>query len=350
MKPETMEIAGKERSLDEVIEGIIVLGGAIEENKEKFRHVWRTWLPPETSLEETNNGFGRIAYIPLVCMRKCYPAYEEFSGKVRDIPYFILILNQAREKRPKSKDEKQEEDKSHCKLCKNILEKKMILSEIDDYFVTPNGYPYHMNASLLIYKGTDRKQGDIRTEDIATWMKASILLDQYIFYNTMEAGASISEHQHVQMVDPQIIKIDNEIIPYPILNLAFVGREPVGEREDVFRLKNYPVDALIFTGSDAPDKVAFAAHTLQREGRAFNILVNRDEVFVIGRNKERETSICIRRKVGGYEISGVALLGDIEEVFGRIYGVDIFNNMKHNVFAKNIRGASIPLDWLEKKY
>ena len=351
-----LKIRGVDESLDGVIEGIIVLDELIEQNRYDFRQTWKSFLPEEDFSSEK----GKMAYVPIVAMRKCYPEHGEFSGKVRDIPYFIFVLNQARESRPKSLDKKIKNGggkgrlKSHCKLCENIIDQGMIIGEIDNYWLTPNGYPYHMYASLLINKSLNRKQGDISAGDIATWMRTSVLLDQYVFYNTVKAGASIGEHQHAQVVDHGEIKVNNEVVPYPILNNTFVDREQINGTEDVFRLKNYPVDALIFTGRDAPHKAEYAAHLLVSEGQAFNILVNKNEVFVIGRNKEKEKSVCIRRNVGGYELSGVGLLGDIEEKSGdlmiKVEGAKIFSNMTYEIFGKNLRASSTGLDGIARKF
>jgi len=355
-RPKQIEIQGRERNLDDVIEGIIVLDDLIQENNYALRKAWQTWLP-SVDWKEEGDGIGRMSYNPVVCMRKSHP--ESFEGKIRDIPYFIYILNQARERRPTSEDEKKEElkteepkEKFHCALCKNITSKGMIISEIDDYYLTPNGFPYHNGASLLINKDDRVKQETISAKNIATWMKASILLDQYIFYNTLGAGASIKEHQHVQVVDLKEMKIENESVQLPILNSSFVGKEKING--DVFRLTDYSVDGLIFTGSDAPYKASFAAHLLSTNGRAYNILINKDEVYVIGRNLEHEVSICIQRKVGGYEISGVALLGDIEEKSQekniKVPGPRIFSNMKYEIFWKNLCRAGISLEDLAKKF
>jgi len=351
-KPRQIKIIGKEKSLDEVIEGVIVLDEIIEKNKHNYRQAWKTWLP-------TNKGkdrLGRMAYVPVVCMRKAYSEIAEQNSKE---PYFIFILNQGRDERPKSakKHSKKAKKKSHCKLCKNILKKGMIISEIDDYYLTPNGYPYHNCASLLIHKSKKRDQkSEIRPEEIATWIKTSILLNQYLFYNSLHAGASIIEHQHIQMVDPMEMKMDHKIISYPIFEDSIVKRQRVNEKSDVFRLTNYPVDALVFTGRDSPHKAVYATRILRGMNAAYNILVNKDEVLVVGRNKnpDRETSICMRRKVGGYEITGVALLGDIEERFGKtqikIHGAKLFSNMSYDIVRKNIAGATIPLDSVAKHF
>lgn len=350
-KQKRIEILGANKSLDEVIEGIIVLSDIAEQNRYVYRNAWKDFLP---SIKEGDNNKGKMSYNPVVSMRKCLPQNQEFNGKVRDIPYFIFILNQARESRPHSQDKKDTTETYHCKLCENLIEKGMIISEIDDYWLTPNGYPYHEYASLLIHKDKNRKQEKIKTEDIETWMKASILLNQNIFYNSLKAGASIKEHHHAQVVDPEVLKIDNEIVPSPIFNPAFVGRQSINGREDVFRIKNYPIDALIFLGRDAPHKASYVVHCLQKLGQAFNILVHNNEVYVVGRNPEGETSICIKRKVGGYEISGIGLLGDIEETLGDLKlkkeGAKIFTNMTYEVFRKNIVNSSTELDSLAKKF
>jgi hypothetical protein len=354
MKGQNMEIIGKERSLDGVVEGIIILQDVIEENKYNYRKAWRSWLP--NGEEE-----GKMSYVPVVAMRKCYSKLKNEKG---EYPYFIFILNQARDRRPssgaKSKEAKKPKIKQkpkkagHCKLCDNIIDKGMIISEIDDYYLTPNGFPYHNYASLLINKNKRPQHGDIRPEEIATWIKTSVLLDQYLFFNSPHAGASIIDHQHIQVVDPQEMKMDGEVITYPLLNDNFVEKVPVSKSPDVFRVKNYLVDALMFTGGDAPYKSAYAIKLLKDENAAFNILVNKNDVYVVGRNKERETSICMGRKVGGYEESGIAMLGDIEERSGEknitIEGAKIFSNMSFDIVKKNIVGASIPLDSIVNKF
>ncbi len=343
-----IKIEGMERDLDGVIEGIIVLEDIIERNRFDYREAWRKFLP-EKDFAPYEQGVGLMSYTPIVSMRKCLPAYQEFSGKVRDVPYYLLVLNQARESRPKSESKPAEiKETFHCKLCENVLSREMIISEIGDYFLAPNGYPYHMFASLLIHKGENKKQGDLGVGDIETFMKTSVLLNQYVFYNSIGAGASIAEHQHAQVVDPAEIRTDNEIVPYPILNNSFVGREPVNGKRDVFRLRNYAFDSLIFTGRDAPYKANYAVHLIKSDNNAFNILINKNEVFVIGRNPSREKSVCIMRKVGGYELSGVALLGDIEEKSGEmnlnVKGAKIFSNMTYEILSANLRSATVNLD------
>jgi len=354
--PKKIKIIGKDLNLDEVIEGRITLRELIEKNRFAYRQAWKTWLPKVNGeVHEPDDGLGRMAYVPVVAMRKCFPNIE-FTGKVRDVPYFVFILNQGRENRPKSGVKtlaEQPKEKHHCRICQNILKKGMILDDIDDYYLTPNGYPYHMNASLLVKKGETTRQGDIDVGDITTWMKTSILLDQIVFFNTIGAGASIKEHQHAQVVDPTEIRINDEVVSYPMLNPSFTTKEPIPGKEDVFRLKNYVLDALIFTGRDAPHKANYAAHLLVSEGHAFNILVNKDEVYVIGRNPEREHSICIQRNVGNYEEAGIGLLGDIEERVGntkvKIKGANIFTNMTYEMFGKNIRAASVDLESIARR-
>ncbi len=82
MKPETIKIIGKERSLDEAIEGIIILKDIIEENKYNYRKAWRSWLP------DSNDQSGRMSYIPVVAMRKCY---SEQKMKMEKLPTLYLF-------------------------------------------------------------------------------------------------------------------------------------------------------------------------------------------------------------------------------------------------------------------
>ncbi len=338
-KENRLQIVGSERSLEGVVEGVIILDEEIEENKYNYHQKWKSKYPEK----DFDGEFGKISFVPNPTMRICPGNNGE---------YVILMLNQSRDRRPQ---EKKAESQDHCKLCENILKQGLIMAQIDDYFITPNGFPYHPFSSLAINRSQNRAQWNaLRPEEIATQSKISILLDQYVFFNSIGAGASIKDHQHFQIVDPTVLKMNRRIVPLPILNPDLTAKEKVNSSADVFRLRNYLVDALIFTGSDGPYKAARAVKMLGDINAAYNVLVNKDEVYVVGRNKARETSICMCRKVGGYEISGVALLGDIEERSGEknihIKGAKIFNNMDYDTVRKNIMNASIPLDSIAKHF
>ena len=359
MKGQNFKIQGGKRTLNQVIEGIISLQEKIAENNYNYGKAWRSWLPMRNDDSEVfgdktqydkngldKNGLGvdqkgRMAYVPIVARRK---VFSEIEGK--NDSYFIYILNQGRDQRPKSNVD--DVDK-HCKLCINILDKGMILSEIDDYYLVPNGYPYHNRTSLLINKNLDRAQYlEIRPEEISTWIKTSILLDQVCFFNSLGAGASIPGHQHVQIVDSTAIKMNEAIPTYPLFNRNGVKHEQVGNSSDVFRVRNYVVDALLFTGYDASNKAVNLTKKLSSDGRAFNIIVNKSDVYVIGRNKDCEVSLCMKRKVGGYEMMGVVLLGDIEEKSGEenitVHGSEVFSNTSFETVKLNISNAATSLE------
>ena len=346
-KPKTLNIIGKERGLDEVIEGKTIIREDIEQNRYNYRKVWKSWLPPANG-KEPEDGIRRISYLPIPSKRLCRDL--EFEGNIRDAPYWIFILNQARERRPKSNQSRsKKKEKAHCKLCENVLGNNMILDEIDEFYLCPNEYPYDMLSSLLIYKGKDKKQGELEPRDIETAMKTSILLDQIVFYNSPGAGASILEHGHWQLVDPSEMIIEGEEhVPYPIFNRSLVGKEPVKRKPDIFRITRYPIDAVIFMGGTAPANAYNLIERLKADGRGFNILVNKNMVYVFGRNKENEVSICMERRVGTMELSGVYLMGDVEERSGgykiKKHGAALFTEMDYYMAGKNAKRATMRLD------
>lgn len=339
---------GNPKSLKEISEGITTLDELITENNYRIKEAWKTYSPSNLG----DDDIGRMTYNPEAAMRQCLAFVKEDNGEK---PYWILVNNKARDMRPKSSDKK---NVGHCKLCDNILEKDMTIAKIDNYHITNNGFPYFDYAFIGIDGSAPfRTQTELpRPEEIDTWGKISGIYDLIAFFNSKGAGASIMEHQHVQLIDKRVFKIDGREIPLPIFNRNFVHEIPVrGDSSDVFYIKGYPIPSLMFLGYNAPDKVAAAAHSARELNFAFNIEVytgeDQEKFYFQLRNPANEVSICMKRKCGGLEMMGVALLGDIEEKSGeeRITtdGTKVFAKMSYNTMRKNLINATYPFEFLE---
>ncbi len=368
-KPEPIRIIGEDKSLEAVIEGFPGSWDIIEQNSFMYRTTWKRFLP-RTEADGSNNFEWSMAYQPLVTVRKAFPTEAILSGKQDVLPYFIVLLNTGRDERPKDEATPKKAPQKKDKLQINLIDRGMVIAEFEDYYLCPNGYPYHRFASLLVHKDPSRREdyseesyrlfGEeapteheksseiITARDLGTWMKFSMLTRQFVFFNTYKAGASILNRLHAQVVDPEGIRIEENPIIYPILNPVMTNRRKV--REGVSVLEGYSVEALIFSGTDAPYQAAQVARRLQGSGMAFNVLVNSREIFVVGRNKEKETSHCIGKKVGGYEIAGVMMVGNVEEPLLEktglergINGADVFNYLSFETIGRNLRFASNPV-------
>jgi hypothetical protein len=237
----------------------------------------------------------------------------------------------------------------------NLIDKDMVLAEFDDFYLCPNGYPYHRYASLLVAKSAMRRQEYPTAHEISAWMRFSILTKQYVFFNSPGAGASIPTRMHAQVVDPAGIRCEDREVTYPLLNENIVRRRFVREGIDV--LDGYGIEALVLRGRDAPHRASLAIEKLRNEqGHRYNIMIKEKEVFVVPRNSENETSHCIGKKVGAYEMSGVILVGNIEEPLMTkldldrvVSGADIFSQLNYEQISSNIRNATASLGGLEKR-
>lgn len=339
---------GKPKSLKHLSEGITTLDETFEENNYQIRRAWKTYSPRNTDPDK----IGRMAYVPETSMRKSESPIKRKTG---NNPYWILALNKARDQRPKTEDKGK---KGHCRLCDNILEVYMTITKIGNYHITPNGFPYFDYAFLGIDGSTPfRAQTDLpRPEEIDTWGKICAVFNLAAFFNPQGAGASVYEHQHVQLFDPKVFKLDGKITPLPLFNKEFIEEIPIrGDSSDVFYIRGYPIPTLMFLGYNAPDKVANAAHIARELNFAFNIEVliaeDQEKFYFQLRNPTNETSICMRRKCGGLEMMGVALLGDIEERSGEknitTDGTKVFTKMSYNTMRKNLINASYPKEFLD---
>jgi len=336
------------KSLKEISEGITTLDEIIDENNHNLKRAWKSYSPNNIG----NDNIGRMAYDPEAAMELC-PSPRTNGDEKK--PYWILILNKARDMRPKTIDKV---NLGHCKLCDNILNKDMTIAKIDNYHIVTNGFPYFDYAFLGIDGSTPfRKQTEIpRPEEIDTWGKISAIYNLIAFFNPEGAGGSILEHQHIQLFPKEIFKINGKTVSLPLFNRDFVHEIPVrGESSDVFYVKGYPVPSLMFLGYNAPDKIAAAARMAHEFNFAYNIEIHTGEdeekFYFQLRNPANETSICMKRKCGGLEMMGVALLGDIEERSGEemitTKGTKVFSRMSYNTMRKNLINASYPSEFLE---
>ncbi|MBU0536619.1 MAG: hypothetical protein KKE20_06645 [Nanoarchaeota archaeon] len=338
--PEMMKVLGINKNLDAILDQFVGNWKVKSYNRAKYRELWQEFLPKESYNEETKiwdviHEPWSVAYVPQVAIRVTMDNSEQENKE--SVPYFIMVLNNARDSRPQTplKD-------GVDLLQQNIIDKGMIIAKIDDFLLCPNGFPYHDYASLLISE-RPRRQEKVTAEDITTWIKFSFLTDQYVFFNSLHAGASRPERFHAQVVDPDAIHYEGKSIDYPIINAK---RNKV--RGGVYEIDNFPADALMFTGKSAPHNAAQLVSHLESYGYPYNVVIKNEDVFVIGRNQKRERSDCIGKKLGGYECSGVILVGNVEEpIFGEvgikkiIHGSEVFSELTYAVLWSNIEAASM---------
>jgi hypothetical protein len=356
-KPERMNIQGEEKSLVSLLEEFAGHWEFTESNCVQYRDIWKRFLPRfqygANDQQTLLNPDHCVAYDPIVAVRRCYPTSEKSIG-ISDLPYFIVILNTARDQRPR-----QENVSSGLQgpdpLQKHLIDKDMIIAEFGDFWLCPNGYPYHRFASLLVAKNPDRKQVYPTPDEISTWMRFSILTKQFVFFNSEHAGASIPQRMHAQVVDPAGIRSEDKEVTYPLLNDKIVRRRSI--RKGIDLLDGYGIEALGFRGRDAPHYASLAITKLRDEqGHWYNMMIRQKEVFVVARNAENETSHCIGKKVGAYEMSGVILVGNIEEPLLAkldldrvVSGAEIFSQLNYEQISSNIGNATAGLGDLAHK-
>jgi ATP adenylyltransferase/5',5'''-P-1,P-4-tetraphosphate phosphorylase II len=370
-KPDRMQIIGEDRPLVSLVELFAGIWEISSRNCVEYRERWKQFLPRlqrDASGKPKYDANGQIkiinpewsvTYDPIVAVRKCYPIRSK-PASVSDWPYFIVILNTARDERPRrepKKDSSKETEKTKEKdpLQEHLIDRDLIIAQFGKFFLCPNGYPYHRYASLLIAQDPKRQQDCPTPEEIETWMRFSILTKQFVFFNSPGAGASIPTRMHAQVVDPAGIRCEDREVLYPLLNEKIVRRRSV--REGIEILNGYGVEALVFQGLDAPYRASLAIKKLKDEqGHSYNIMIKEKEVFVVPRNAQNETSHCIGKRVGAYEMSGVVLVGNIEEPLLErldldrvVNGAEIFAQLSYDQISSNIRHATANLGGLERK-
>lgn len=294
-RPERIVIHGEGKSLESLLEEFAGIWEISDWNRVEYRKTWKQYLPKVRRDAEGNqtivNKDWCVAYDPMVAVRKCYPSNLD-PCRVTDLPYFIVILNFARDQRPRQDAQPAREKKD--RLQQNLIDKDMIIAEFGEFYLSPNGYPYHRYASLLIAKDENRQQEYPTPAEIDAWMRFSILTKQYVFFNSPHAGAS-QPRMHAQVVDPAGIRSEDKEVVYPILNDKTMTRKPV--RKGIDLLEGYGMEALALRGRDAPHRASLAVKKLRDEqGHWYNIMIREKEVFIVARNPEKETSHCIGKK------------------------------------------------------
>ncbi|HLC31774.1 MAG TPA: hypothetical protein VJK51_03835 [Candidatus Nanoarchaeia archaeon] len=348
--PSRLSIAGIDKKLESMIDNFVGNYHIKDINRSAYRRKWEEFLPEqkynsEKGMSEVYKEPWSIDYVPQVAIRKVYSNEKGEYSSIEDIPYLVMILNSARDNRPKVAIDSKEDS-----LQKNVIDKEMIMAELDTFYLCPNGFPYSYYASLLIHKNKARVQGKVESTDIEEWIKLSFLTDQYVFFNSVGAGASQPNRFHAQVIDPEAFRSEGKPIIYPIKKAPF--RQV---KNGVYQLEKYPIEALKFVGKLAPYEAARLTDALEDKGLSYNVVVDQTDVMVFGRNRNRETSHCMSKKVGSLECMGVMLVGNVEEkaleqagLYHVIHGTEVFNEMTYQTAANNIGAASLPKGWLRE--
>lgn len=362
-QPELIKInAIKEKDLGAIIDSFVGNWELISCYKQWIREKWKEFLPreiydPQTRTFKTLHEKWSIAYVPRGAKRKVLikslPKEKNSIEKQSTWPYFFVLLNTARDNRP------QEPIPEGADLLQqNNIDKGVVMSEIDggkdgsNFYFGPNLYPYDYYASLLISEDK-RPQEAVKKEDIVTFIKFSFLTGQCVFFNSLGAGATRKERFHAQVVDPETLNYENKVWDFPIKNENLIKRIPIGK--GIEELRNYPAEALIFSGKDAPGKVANLIEKIEGINKTpYNIIIDGTEVYVILRNRMRERSDCIGKNLGALEMLGEIPVGNIEEqVLGQegldkiVHGEDVFTYLDYKIIMDNIYAACIPISWLK---
>jgi hypothetical protein len=353
--PTPIKIQGMEKDLGAILDSFVGNWRIKTRNREVYRQKWEEFLPTEYFDKSKNQNEiihkpWSMAYIPRISIRKAFAGnigkFRAGMEKNGNWPYFVLVLNSSRDTRPQTPVPEGQD-----LLQRNILDRNMIISEVGRFYLTPNGFPYHQYASLLISQ-EKRPQGKVTPGDITDWIKFSFLTDQYVFFNSVGAGASRPERFHAQVVDPEVMHYEGRTITYPIRNENVVRKNKV--KDGIYELKEYPMEALIFSGKDAPHQASRLISNLEGYGLAYNVMVCNSEVYVLARNSKRQRSDCIGKNIGGYESTGVILVGNVEEpILGAlglekmIHANEIFNELSYETICNNLSAASMPTRWMK---
>jgi len=352
--PKLLQIEGLDKPITAIMDNFVGNWIVKDTNQMAYRKKWEEFLPLEiynsnTQKCEVYYKEWSVAYIPQISLRKTQQNKANKRGGRLVDSYFIIGKNTARDDRPQTPVPKGEDP-----LQKNILDRKMKIGDGGKnfgFFICPNGFPYHKYASLLISKEA-RPQEHVTEKDIEDWIKFSFMTKQVVFFNSVGAGASRPERFHAQVVDPEVLHLEGEALQHPIANKESVKR--VYYTNGVYELTNFPAGALIFCGRDAPKEVSRVLERVEEAGLPYNVIIRGREAYVVPRCKGREISYCIGKKIGGYEINGVILVGNIEEPalgqFGLeklVHADDVFNELDYETISLNIGAACMPVDILK---
>jgi hypothetical protein len=353
----------KEKSLSAMIDVFVGNWKIRSHYKNLLRSHWELFLPHEFHDEKTKktrvvHEDYSVAYIPRVDKRKAvsetFPKGSFGVENLTNWPYFVVLKNSGRDDRP----QKPVPEGVDLLQEKNI-DRKVVIADIDggedgsDFYCGPNLYPYDYYAYLLISKDK-RPQKRVKKEDIVTMMKFSFLTGITLFFNSIGAGASRKERFHIQGVDKAALNVEGKELEFPIMNDRFVEREQI--EGGVYKLKNYPAGAMVFSGKKAPGRVADLVEELECSNNTpYNIIVHSTvdniDVYLIPRNRNRERSDCIGKNLGGLEMLGVIPVGNIEEpVLGQagldkiIHAEDVFTTLNYATISDNVYAACESID------
>ncbi len=350
--------AVKEKKLGAMIDAFVGNWVIRDRYQSLLRECWRKFLPFEFYDEKTkktsvvHQRFS-MDYIPRVAKRRViaegFPEGVPGAEKLTNWPYFVLLKNSGRDDRP------QEPVPEGVDLIqKNNIDTGMIISDIEggedgsDFYLGPNKFPYDYYAYLLISK-EKKLQKRVKKEDIVTMMKVAFLTGITFFFNSKNAGASRMERFHAQGIDKISLNVEGRQLEFPIKNDCFTEKEYI--EPGVYKLKNYPAGAMVFSGKKAPGRVADLIEELEGSNDTpYNIIVDSNvddiEVYVIPRNRIRERSDCIGKKLGGLEMLGIVPVGNIEEpVLGQagldkiIHAEEVFTTLSYHTIWDNIYAA-----------
>jgi hypothetical protein len=344
-KPGRIALRGEEETLEQLLEGSVGMTYQCEWNRKEYQQAWEGYLPAYQSKAGAQrvilNPSYCVAACPIVAVRKCYRDHPQSTQGGR--PYFVVVLNSSRDQRPQLAS-----NLTGDPLEENLISPDRVIAGFGEFVLCPNHYPFHFYSSLLIAKDRLRPQESPTPAELDTLIRFSILTKQYIFFNSRRAGASVFARMHAHVVDPSALLAEGRGVIYPLLNESICERRSV--RNDVDVMNCYGIDVLVLRGADAPYRASLAVKKLVKRGQAYNIMISGAEVFLVPRNPGKEKSRCTGKKIGAYEMSGVLLVGAMEDHSlaqarrdPTLSGVEIFSQLNYAQISATIATAAAPL-------
>lgn len=190
----------------------------------------------------------------------------------------------------------------------------------------PNDFPIDKNGHFILMPDINdiaqRRQQMLITEDIQDMVSLMQNSENLLItYNSLHAGASIN-HIHFQCIHHEAQLCIEK------LETIFI-KEAQGV--NVSRLKNYSIQILVFKKTESPNiaEVIFSfVDLLQHKKIPFNILLEKDKVYVIPRNKNAEVVKEFPNQVlGALDMGGRLIITD-RTTYTRITNKKIENAFK----------------------
>ena len=133
--PSRLSIAGIDKKLESMIDNFVGNYHIKDINRSAYRRKWEEFLPEqkynsEKGMSEVYKEPWSIDYVPQVAIRKVYSNEKGEYSSIEDIPYLVMILNSARDNRPKVAIDSKEDS-----LQKNVIDKEMIMAELDTFYL-----------------------------------------------------------------------------------------------------------------------------------------------------------------------------------------------------------------------